>query len=358
MSAPVAIQHRHDWPVVITGATLLCVHAGFINAVTVYSLGNAVSHATGHYTNLGVFTQRGSLTDAAWVFGLLLSFCVGCMVSGVFVGQSKFIASQPYGQMLLAIGFVEVLATLLLSYFDKDLFCLYLLAFGCGLQNALCTTWSGAVVRTTHFTGMITDTGLVIGHWLRYKLNLKDEWEPEAADTWKLLLFLPMMVGFVTGAWMGTFTYTHFDYWGLLVPAIAIGVCGIVYRWLMRESKYFAYYRYKKVMQKRLGLSNRKRSQRSGDNSTFGFRVGKTFTREKMSSARDEQTETELESISPELVPELENDCLIELEEEEQELREQQQEQEDYESFQESQAREEEEALQSKRYSSNFYQKF
>lgn len=68
------------------------------------------------------------------------------------------------------------------------MFILYPLAVACGMQNGMVTTWSGAVVRTTHFTGTITDTGLVIGHWLRYKLNLKEEWEPGAADTWKLMV--------------------------------------------------------------------------------------------------------------------------------------------------------------------------
>lgn len=66
------------------------------------------------------------------------------------------------------------------------------LAFSCGIQNALCTQWSGAVIRTTHFTGVISDLGLVIGHWLRAKLGLHQEGDL-AVDTWKLFLFLPLM---------------------------------------------------------------------------------------------------------------------------------------------------------------------
>jgi uncharacterized membrane protein YoaK (UPF0700 family) len=119
---------------------------------------------------------------------------------------------------------------------------LFPLALACGLQNAMCTTWSGAVVRTTHFTGTITDTGLVIGHWLRNKLNLKEPNEPETADTWKLLvfpfntnlthqLFFPMMVGFVTGGFLGTMAFNYLDYWSLLFPAISIGISHICH-WL------------------------------------------------------------------------------------------------------------------------------
>jgi hypothetical protein len=74
-----------------------------------------VSHVTGHYTSLGMLTEQGRLKDAAWVIGLLCSFCTGCMISGLFVGQSKFVAVQPYGKLMLAICFIEVVSTLLLS---------------------------------------------------------------------------------------------------------------------------------------------------------------------------------------------------------------------------------------------------
>lgn len=62
-----------------------------------------------------------------------------------------------------------------------------------------------------------------------------------------------MMVGFVTGAFLGTLIFNYLDYWALLFPAISIGIVGLIYRWLKRESKYFAYYRYKKVLRKKLG---------------------------------------------------------------------------------------------------------
>lgn len=125
-AAPVPIQHRHDWPIIITGATLLTIHAGktsfsftynlgFVNAVAFFSLGSPVSHMTGHYTSLGMLSEQGRVRDTAWVFGLLLSFCIGCMISGALIGQSKFIAIQPYGKIMLSICFIEVVSTLLLS---------------------------------------------------------------------------------------------------------------------------------------------------------------------------------------------------------------------------------------------------
>lgn len=35
-----------------------------------------------------------------------------------------------------------------------------------GLQNAMMSTYSGAVIRTTHVSGMFTDLGIFLGHFL------------------------------------------------------------------------------------------------------------------------------------------------------------------------------------------------
>ena len=40
---------------------------------------------------------------------------------------------------------------------------LLLASAACGLQNALATTYSGAIVRTTHVTGIFTDLGIMLG---------------------------------------------------------------------------------------------------------------------------------------------------------------------------------------------------
>jgi uncharacterized membrane protein YoaK (UPF0700 family) len=36
-----------------------------------------------------------------------------------------------------------------------------------GMQNAMTTKFSGAVIRTTHITGLTTDMGIVTANWLQ-----------------------------------------------------------------------------------------------------------------------------------------------------------------------------------------------
>ncbi|KAG5178461.1 hypothetical protein JKP88DRAFT_248126 [Tribonema minus] len=82
---------------------------------------------------------------------------------------------------------------------EKIYHSVYLLAIACGMQNAMTTRYSGAVVRTTHLTGMTTDVGLTVGHLMR-----KDR---DYADLWKLTLFVPMILGFFFGGVIAIPTY-------------------------------------------------------------------------------------------------------------------------------------------------------
>jgi uncharacterized membrane protein YoaK (UPF0700 family) len=49
----------------------------------------------------------------------------------------------------------------------------YLVCLGCGLQNGMCTTFSGAVIRTTHVSGILTDIGLIIGQAIFHQRTRK-----------------------------------------------------------------------------------------------------------------------------------------------------------------------------------------
>ncbi|MCC6414496.1 MAG: DUF1275 domain-containing protein, partial [Opitutaceae bacterium] len=95
----------------------------------------------------------------------------------------------------------------------------YLAAMACGLQNALTTTYSGAVVRTTHVTGIVTDLGIAAGHYLRR----------EAMDPRRVVLYLVLLTGFIGGGIVGGWGYLHWGFDALLAPAVLTGLTGIGY---------------------------------------------------------------------------------------------------------------------------------
>eukprot|EP01126_Amoeba_proteus_P067458 TRINITY_DN996_c0_g2_i1.p1 TRINITY_DN996_c0_g2~~TRINITY_DN996_c0_g2_i1.p1 ORF type:complete len:131 (-),score=29.53 TRINITY_DN996_c0_g2_i1:178-570(-) len=80
---------------------VLLVNKGFINAVAVAELRVAVSHVTGHLTMVGIELERGKWFDFVYTIGILTCFFLGAMTSGIIIGQSKFKAIYPYGQMLI-----------------------------------------------------------------------------------------------------------------------------------------------------------------------------------------------------------------------------------------------------------------
>ena len=73
-------------------------------------------------------------------------------------------------------------------------------SFAAGLQNGLVSTFSSAIIRTTHVTGLLTDIGVLVGQGLHfYVLN-----GPRQKGLWKLKIFLPLYFGFLAGAILGT----------------------------------------------------------------------------------------------------------------------------------------------------------
>ncbi|MCV5232039.1 DUF1275 domain-containing protein, partial [Escherichia coli] len=84
---------------------------------------------------------------------------------GFFIESSALKLGRRYGVALCIEGRLLLLSLGFLV--QGDLYGQYLASAACGLQNAMITTFSGAVVRTTHMTGIITDLGIMIGESLR-----------------------------------------------------------------------------------------------------------------------------------------------------------------------------------------------
>jgi uncharacterized membrane protein YoaK (UPF0700 family) len=70
----------------------------------------------------------------------------------------------------------------------------WLVAFAMGAQNGMTTFFSGAVVRTTHVTGSLTDIGIETA-----ALLLRRDGARCGRKTWKLEVLLCFVTGFFVG---------------------------------------------------------------------------------------------------------------------------------------------------------------
>lgn len=202
--------------------------AGSINAVGFLGLQQqALSHMTGTITNLGLALTTADSPLLRHAVGILGAFFLGCVVSGLIVRQRSLQFGPRYGAALVLEAILLLAATWCLTQGHLTLGD-SLAAMACGLQNALATTYSGAVIRTTHMSGIITDLGIALGLLVR----------GEPVDWRRIRLYSILLLGFLLGAIEGTLAYQQFAYLSLLIPAAVVGCAGFgygIFRQVMRR---------------------------------------------------------------------------------------------------------------------------
>ena len=200
------------------GAFVLSSIAGMVN-VTGY-LGfehQAITHLTGTTTLLGDALASGAYDRARSLAGVALAFMLGAALSGLIVQDSTLRLGRRYG---IALGIESLLLLCAIPLLERQHVAgLWVAAMACGLQNAMATTYSGAVVRTTHLSGMFTDLGIGLGHALRGMPLPKR----------RLRLSALIITGFLCGAMLGARLYAAFGYDALIVPAALTGSAGVGY---------------------------------------------------------------------------------------------------------------------------------
>ncbi len=200
------------------GSALLTMIAGTINAVGFLSFQHqGVTHLTGSTTLLGLAVASGSLSEASHLLAVTGSFVIGCIISGALTQNSTLQLGRRYGVALAGESLLLVCAVPLLQ--RGDYFGAYLASCACGLQNGIVSTYSGAVLRTTHVSGAFTDLGILLGQLLR-GVNV---------DRRRISLCLLLIVAFFTGSCVGALAYARFGYATLYFPAAAIGSVGLAY---------------------------------------------------------------------------------------------------------------------------------
>jgi uncharacterized membrane protein YoaK (UPF0700 family) len=116
-----------------------------------------------------------------------------------------------FESILLTLG-----ATLLRSHHPTGG---YIVSAACGLQNAMASSYSGAVLRTTHVTGMFTDIGAALGHFLR---GIPVDWI-------RVKLYTLIICSFLFGGIVGTLLFDALSYDTLFLPAGFTGAVAASY---------------------------------------------------------------------------------------------------------------------------------
>ncbi|GBQ23963.1 hypothetical protein AA12717_1644 [Gluconacetobacter sacchari DSM 12717] len=151
------------------GCSLAAV-AGAVNAAGFLAVGYYSANMTGNLSSLSMGLRAADLPLALSCLGLIGAFVSGAVLSAWLVNAGRHRrrrAIYAYGILLEAALLGGLGASDLLLWAGvRGLVLAYGLSFLMGLQNATVTRISGARVRTTHMTGMLTDFGIELADWL------------------------------------------------------------------------------------------------------------------------------------------------------------------------------------------------
>ncbi len=229
-----------------TLAVPLCSVAGSLNAATFLVLGMYTSHVTGTWSRVAAELAQAHW-GLAWTFlRLALTFILGAMAATYLIESNLHVTRRVRYLKPLTVELCALIAFIALGrhYEVRHEFPEWLatlVTFAMGLQNATITKVSGAVVRTTHMTGITTDLGiestrllLITRDYLRSRRRGAGAADPfqgrsfrrvflAEAERWILLVCI--LFSFMMGGLAGGALYVRC---GILGMIPACGVLGVL----------------------------------------------------------------------------------------------------------------------------------
>jgi uncharacterized membrane protein YoaK (UPF0700 family) len=231
---------RHEGPARNTKTNMilashLAAVAGFVNSGGFVMIGSYTSHVTGSVGRMSDDLARGNVPAAISALSLVLAFFAGAVLSSLLLERSDH--SRPTARYAAALaieagvllGFVFIAGLSRTTHprlLDAQA---ALLCVAMGMQNGLVTRLSGAVVRTTHLTGIVTDLGIETARWYRwYQAQLlparASRHLPERPPVGRISLLVAIVVSFVLGAAVGGTLTLRASRWAMCLPAAAVAV--------------------------------------------------------------------------------------------------------------------------------------
>ena len=192
-------------------AVYLALVAGYVNSAGLLLFGTFTSHVTGNIGQIGFRVINGELTLAAYAFLLVFSFFVGAVFATLIARSSAFTQWTSAHCMVESAEGVLLLAPLIFLHAPE--LQASLLALAMGMQNSLIKQISGARIRTSHMTGIVTDLGIETAKCVVRSSNF----QPKA-----LKLLVTLLLAFITGAFLGAFAARAFSFRAMIFPSLSL----------------------------------------------------------------------------------------------------------------------------------------
>jgi uncharacterized membrane protein YoaK (UPF0700 family) len=205
---------------------LLAFQGGVLNIAGLLGVGRFVSHLTGFATLIGEQLSKENWFVAFGMFATPGFFIAGAMVSAYFIDRRRILHKAPqYSFIFVQMIFFLILTGALgsLGFFGEfgnhldslqNFYYLFIIAYVCGMQNAVISSASGAVIRTTHLTGPTTDMAIgIVRYWTKFPHSNRRE----TFATW---CRFGIIMSFIFGSLIGAIFFNKFQFKAFLLPVL------------------------------------------------------------------------------------------------------------------------------------------
>jgi uncharacterized membrane protein YoaK (UPF0700 family) len=223
-------------------AGYLAFVGGFVNSTGFVLIGSFTSHVTGNIGRLANDVAYRHYDAAALLLPMIVAFFTGSFLASMAIESNFFgrtanaYAVALLGEATLLVLFTAVSRALVPRPPIEDAEAAILCA-AMGMQNSLVTRLSGAVVRTTHLTGVVTDLGIEAARWFRWwrgglsdALGVKLSFgrnPPEHPSWLKTALLGTIALTFTAGAVAGALVVVRLRHATMLLPSAAVLGCAV-----------------------------------------------------------------------------------------------------------------------------------
>lgn len=211
-------------------ALYLTFVAGAVNAGGFMAVHQYTSHMSGIVSAIADNMVLGNRFLVVIGVCSLAAFIAGAATSAVLINWARRRALESQYALPLAVEAMLLLLFGLSGLFlaagsaSTILMTISLLCFIMGLQNAIITKLSGARIRTTHVTGLVTDAGIEIGKLFYCNSSDHADLPPVVADRAKLVLLLSLIGLFFLGGIIGALLFSRVGLPAAALFAIPLGL--------------------------------------------------------------------------------------------------------------------------------------
>lgn len=221
-------------------ASLLSFVAGIVNVSGLFAVQRLTTNVTGHFAFFADEMVKKNTGQALIFLLYILAFLAGAFVSNFLV---EFVSRRNERLINLVPVVIEITILFAIAFADPqtitdhpDTVASFLL-FAMGLQNALVTSLSNAVVRTTHLTGLFTDLGIELSQLFFY-VKAEDRKKLTSSVRLRLTIIFFFFLGGVTGGYGYILAENKVLFLAVVVLAIALVYDSLKLRLVNLKRKY------------------------------------------------------------------------------------------------------------------------